>query len=163
MPRRPKPRKRSVRLCRKTRSGFPSGLSLRPHPSESKTGQAGRRWSFPTEPSTVYSVEKVGDEIMAVGDALSDWAEARGKAFFLPPDAIDFPSWAAVSPGATNQHYDPSAISTFLQVADYYLVAQSHARKHVVVTHEVPSGSIRKINLCWSQNQVYDALRNAPP
>ncbi|MCH7917152.1 MAG: DUF4411 family protein [Planctomycetes bacterium] len=53
----------------------------------------------------------------------------------------------AVSPGATNQHYDPSAVSTFLQVADYYLVAQSHARKHIVVTHEVPSGSSRKIKI----------------
>ena len=72
----------------------------------------------------VFSVEKVGDEVQAVADELSQWAEARGAAFFVPPDAATFPSLAAVSTWATGQRYEPSAVSTFLQVADYYLVAQ---------------------------------------
>ena len=38
---------------------------------------------------SVYSIEKVGDEIEAGGDDLADWAKARGAAFFVPPDAID--------------------------------------------------------------------------
>ena len=42
---------------------------------------------------------------------------------------------------------DPSAITTFLQVADYYLVAQAHASGHVVVTHEIPSASIKRIKI----------------
>ena len=96
---------------------------------------------------TVFSVEKVGDEVLAVGDELSEWADTRGPGFFLPPEAADFPSLATVSAWATNQQYEPSAVNTFLQVADYYLVAQAHAGKHVIVTHEVPSASTRKIKI----------------
>jgi len=96
---------------------------------------------------TVFSVEKVGDEVQAVADELSEWAGARGEEFFLPPDEASFPSLAAVSTWATGQRYEASAISTFLQVADYYLIAQAHAGKHTVVTHEVPSATTRKIKI----------------
>ena len=58
-----------------------------------------------------------------------------------------FPALAAVSTWATSQQYEPAAVSTFLQVADYYLVAQAHAGGHTVVTHEVPSASTRKIKI----------------
>jgi len=95
----------------------------------------------------VFSVEKVGDEVLALADELSDWAAARGTGFFLRPDAAVLPSLAAVSAWATGQHYEPAAISTFLQVADYYLVAQAHAGGHTVVTHEIPSASTRKIKI----------------
>lgn len=61
----------------------------------------------------VFSVEKVGDEVLGLGDELSDWALARGEE----------------------------------QKADYYLVAQARAGGHTVVTHEVPSGSTRKIKI----------------
>jgi Domain of unknown function (DUF4411) len=95
----------------------------------------------------VFSVEKVGDEVQAVADELSVWAEARGAGFFLRPEASAFPSLAAVSAWATSQAYEPSAVNTFLQVADYYLVAQAHAGAHTVVTHEIPSASTRKIKI----------------
>ncbi len=39
------------------------------------------------------------------------------------------------------------AVSTFLQTADYYLVAHAHAHEMVVVTHETPSTSTRKIKI----------------
>jgi hypothetical protein len=54
---------------------------------------------------------------------------------------------AAVSAWATGQRYEPSAVSTFLQVADYYLVAQSNAAGHTVVTHEIPLASTRRIKI----------------
>jgi hypothetical protein len=95
----------------------------------------------------VFSVEKVGDEVKAIADELSDWAAARGNGFFLRPDASVTPSLAAVSAWASGQHYERSAVSTFLQVADYYLVSQAHARRHTVVTHEVPAASPRKIKI----------------
>jgi len=69
----------------------------------------------------VFSVEKVGDEVQAVADELSEWAEARGADFFLRPHATAFPALAAVSAWATGQRYEPSAVSAFLQVADSYL------------------------------------------
>jgi hypothetical protein len=96
---------------------------------------------------TVFSVEKVGDEVQAVADELSQWAAARGHAFFLRPDASALPSLAAVSTWASGHRYDASAVSTFLQIADYYLVSQAHAGQHTVVTHEVPAASPRKIKI----------------
>lgn len=95
----------------------------------------------------VFSIEKVGDEVLALGDELSLWADARGAGFFLRPDADVFPALAAVSAWASGQRYEPSAVSTFLQVADYYLVANALAGQHTVVTHEVPSASTRKIKI----------------
>lgn len=95
----------------------------------------------------VFSIEKVGDEVQAVEDELSDWAAKRGERFFLPPDATVFPALANVSTWATDQEYEPTAVSTFLQVADYYLVAQALAKEHTVVTHEIPSASTRKIKI----------------
>jgi hypothetical protein len=95
----------------------------------------------------VFSIEKVGDEVQAVADELSVWASALGREFFLTPDPSVFPALAAVSAWASSQQYEPAAVSTFLQGADYYLVSQSHAGTHTVVTHEVPSASKRKIKI----------------
>jgi hypothetical protein len=95
----------------------------------------------------VFSIEKVGDELQGLADELSVWADARGTGFFLRPDVAVFPALAAVSAWASGQRYEPSAVSTFLQVADYYLVAHAHAGKHTVVTHETPSASTRKIKI----------------
>ena len=95
----------------------------------------------------VFSVEKVGNELQALGDELSEWAAARGNGFFLPPDDSVFPAMAEISAWATRQQYEPAAVDTFLKVADYYLVAQARAGRHTVVTHEVPSASTRKIKI----------------
>jgi hypothetical protein len=95
----------------------------------------------------LFSVEKVGDEVLAVEDELSEWAAKLDKGFFLPPDAAVLASMAAVSAWAQGQHYEASAVSTFLQVGDYYLVSHAHAGQHTVVTHEVPSTSTRKIKI----------------
>jgi hypothetical protein len=95
----------------------------------------------------LFSIEKVEDEIKAVEDELSERAEARGEKFFVRPDASVFPALAAVSDWAMGQNYEPSAVNAFLQVADYYLVAQAHTGRHTVVTHEIPSASVHKIKI----------------
>src|SRR5258707_15725089 len=86
----------------------------------------------------VFSIEKVGDEVQAVADEFSTWASARGDRFFLKPDATGFPALANVSKWASGQHYEPAAVSPFLQVADYSLVSHALASKPTVVTHEIP-------------------------
>ena len=95
----------------------------------------------------VFSIEKVDDELRAVADDLSEWAKARGDGFFLRPDSSILPALKDVSTWASSGTYDPSAVNTFLQVADYYLVSQAQAGGHTVVTHEVPSVSTRKIKI----------------
>jgi|SRR5271165_1190007 len=73
----------------------------------------------------VFSIEKVGDEVLALADELSAWAGARGAGFFLRPAAEVFPALAAVSAWASGQRYEPSAVNIFLQVADYYLAVHA--------------------------------------
>ena len=114
----------------------------------------------------VASVEKVGDELYDGGDDLAAWATARGTGFFLPPDNAVLPALAQVSTWASTQAYDPAAIATFLQVADYWLIAHALAHGHTVVTHEVPSNSAKKIkipNVCIGMNipciSPYEMLR----
>ena len=95
----------------------------------------------------VFSIEKVGDEINAGADELSTWAAQRGPDFFLQPDATILPALASVSNWASSQNYEPVAVNTFLQVADYYLVAHALAHGHTVVTHEKAYSSTKKIGI----------------
>lgn len=95
----------------------------------------------------VFSIEKVRDELLAVGDELAEWAKRRGDEFFLKPDPVIVASLQAASIWANSGGYEPAAVTTFLQVADYYLVAHAHAHGHVVVTHEVVAHSTKKIKI----------------
>jgi hypothetical protein len=107
-------------------------------------------WEWLIEKNTsneVYSIEKVGDEINAGSDELSEWAQSQGPTFFIKPDAAILPALRNVSTWITGQSYEPSAVNTFLQVADYYLVAHALAHDLTIVTHEKPSQSTKKIKI----------------
>ena len=95
----------------------------------------------------VSSIEKVGDEIRAADDPLAEWAEARGPGFFVAPDPAVLPALGRVSDWSQGQGYEPAAIATFLEGADFYLVAQALAHGHVVVTQEVPADTVRKVKI----------------
>lgn len=94
----------------------------------------------------VFSIEKVGDELKAGADDLALWATARPE-FFLKPDSAIVSSLQAVSRWASSGAYPAAAVSTFLQVADYYLIAHAHAHQHIVVTHEVVAHGTKKIKI----------------
>jgi hypothetical protein len=95
----------------------------------------------------VFSIERVATELAAGDDALSEWASQLSHAFFVKPDAKLQPALGTLATWATSQKYEPSAISTFFQVADYYLVAHALAAQQIVVTHEVASASTRRIKI----------------
>lgn len=95
----------------------------------------------------VFSIEKVRGELIAGDDELATWARARAADFFLPPDSAILSSLATVSTWASSGTYEPAAVSTFLQVADYYLVAHAHAHRFTVVTHEVAANTVKKIKI----------------
>lgn len=95
----------------------------------------------------VFSIEKVGDELLAIGDDLAAWAKARSS-LFLKPDAPLVTSLTLISTWANSAGYQPAGVTAFLQSADFYLVAHAHAHGQVVVTHELPGqGSIKKIKI----------------
>jgi Domain of unknown function (DUF4411) len=98
------------------------------------------------EAGDVHSIEKVADELRAGADELAEWAAARSPLFLGLDDAV-VPSLGIVSRWASNGAYEPAAVNTFLQVADYYLVAHAHAHGLTAVTHEIPSDSTRRIKI----------------
>lgn len=111
----------------------------------------------------VFSIEKVEDEL--TDEDLAKWARAR-SGLFLRPDADVVNSLQATSTWATSQDYDAAAVTTFLESADYYLVAHAHARGHVVVTQEVIANTKKKIkipNACIGMGVksmgIFDMLR----
>lgn len=115
----------------------------------------------------VYSIEKVGKELIAGDDELATWATDRSKEFFLPINSEMIKSLTAVSNWVSGQGYEPAAQNTFFQVADYYLVAHALMGGFTVVTHERPSGSAKRIKIpdvCIGMDvqivNPYEMLRN---
>jgi hypothetical protein len=52
----------------------------------------------------------------------------------------------------------PRPRARFLQIADYYLVAQALAEAHTVVTHERPENSVHRVqipNVCLGVGVTY--------
>ena len=96
---------------------------------------------------SVFSIDKVGDELAAGADELTVWAAQRGNGFFRRTDAAVAARFGEVSAWVTGQQYEPAAVNTFLQVADFYLVAHALAGGHVVVTHEVAANSARRVKI----------------
>jgi hypothetical protein len=103
----------------------------------------------------VFSIDKVEDELTAGEDELSEWAKEAGESFFRLTGSEVVSQFEAVSRWVMLQSYEPAAINTFLQIADFYLIAHALAGKHAVVTHERPADSRKKIkipNVCAALN-----------
>lgn len=99
------------------------------------------------EQGRVFSIERVGGELRAGNDRLAEWAAQRSDGFFLKPTQQMTASLPAVSAWVSGNRYEPAAVDTFLQAADYYLVAHALAGGYGVVTHEIRSSSRKKIKL----------------
>ena len=95
----------------------------------------------------VFSIDKVADEIAAGSDELTDWIRQQGGNLFLRTDQQIVGQFGQVSTWAMAQQYDPAAVHTFLQVADFYLIAHALANGHTVVSHETPSNSPKRIKI----------------
>jgi hypothetical protein len=67
--------------------------------------------------------------------------------FFLPLEPAAFAALGTVASWAQGQGKKQAAVHTFLGAADCYLVAQALAGGHVVVTHERPAASPKKIKI----------------
>src|SRR5579859_3953954 len=107
-------------------------------------------WDWLVQANTagrVFSIEKVRVELEVGTDKLVQWVARRDARFFLKPDTKVMTALGAVATWVTGQNFEPSAISTFLQVADYYRVGHALARGFTVVTEELPASSPRKVKI----------------
>jgi len=95
----------------------------------------------------VFSIDKVADEIAAGADELTLWMREQDDGLFRQTHPLVVAEFGKVSSWVMGQGYEPAAINTFLQVADFYLIAHALAEKHVVVTHEVPTNSIKRVKI----------------
>ncbi len=107
----------------------------------------------------VFSVDHVRNEIIGGDDELAGWASSLGDGFFLAADAATVDSLGTVAQWVNQEtRYTPAAKNTFLQVADYYRIAQAHAGGHTVVTHEKLENSPNRVkipNVCLGINVPY--------
>lgn len=87
----------------------------------------------------VFTIERVGDEMIPAGDDLSDWMKTTmPKSFRLAATTADQASLGALAAWVTTgNRYTQAAQSDFLAIADYYLVAQAMTLGYTVVTHEI--------------------------
>lgn len=95
----------------------------------------------------VFSIDKVAAEINAGGDELADWMDCYGDGLFLKTDTSTAAQFGKVSTWATSQNYEPAAINTFMQIADFYLIAHALASGYCLVTHEIPANTTKKIKI----------------
>ena len=102
-----------------------------------KSNQAGK----------VFSISQVLDELTAGNDELAGWANLQGDVFYKEIDAVTLAKLTEVAEWVQLEGYEAAAINTFLQVADYYLISYALAHGHIVVTHEVPANTTRKIKI----------------
>ncbi|RTZ76788.1 MAG: hypothetical protein DSZ01_07685, partial [Gammaproteobacteria bacterium] len=73
----------------------------------------------------VFSIEKVKGEIERGNDELTEWSKTQDELFFLKPDSGIFPAMEQVTNWVNDNDYTASAKNTFLQAADYYLIAHA--------------------------------------
>ena len=91
---------------------------------------------------TVYTAEKIAQEVIAGGDDLATWMQSRPKSFKIASTVDDHASLQRLASWATGQPtYKQCAVADFLASGDYFLflIAQAHSLGYTVVTHEVPA------------------------
>src|SRR5438067_1590972 len=66
---------------------------------------------------TVFSVQKVADELLGYGDELSGWAQDRIRSggFFLQPDEDVLNALRTLARWANAQGFTPAVVNEFLQ------------------------------------------------
>lgn len=84
----------------------------------------------------IGSIDEVGAELKRGNDDLAQWAKARPQVF-RTLDAATSAKLTELSTWANSGQFTPAAVSEFLGIADYFLVAYAAAHGHTVVTHEL--------------------------
>ena len=94
----------------------------------------------------IFSSTKVKDEIERGNDELTVWMrENSTTAFYIPLDRDILEEYAKTQNWAKNNPvFKPSALQTYADVADAYLVATAAAKNMVLVTYEKSDPTSKK-------------------
>lgn len=108
----------------------------------------------------MFSIHKVREELMAGNDQLAEWAADHDESFFLPFESRLMPALTKISEWvhSPEQKYESNAVYSFLESADLFLIAYAMTDQRVVVTHEQPSDTRRKVkipNVCLAMGVEY--------
>lgn len=95
----------------------------------------------------VYSIEQVKDEITVGDDELSDWVSGLSKNFFIQLNGNVIKKFNLIDRWINTQSYQAGAVTQFKQKADYYLIAHALERQAIIVTHEIPQDTEKKIKI----------------
>lgn len=96
----------------------------------------------------VFSTHAVRDEILRGKDDLTTWIGTLPPTFFINRGAATVPHLTTLAGWASaSTQYTSAAKAEFVASADYYLIAQARETGFSVVTHELPSGSKKRIKI----------------
>lgn len=100
------------------------------------------------EAGSIFSVDKVFDEINRHTDALTAWVNAGLPNGFFRSSGDVVPQYADVVRWANGKstHYFPTALATFMQAeeADAWLVAHGIQSGCTIVTHEISNPDMKR-------------------
>lgn len=87
---------------------------------------------------SIYSLDKVKDELDRGRDDLTDWCNVNfGSAFISSDDPDVIQRYAEIIQWVySNNNFKDSAKNQFAEVADGWVIATAKAKNHTVVTHE---------------------------
>ena len=94
----------------------------------------------------VGSVVAVLEEIRYPA-GLRQWARGPGRQLFQAVDTDVMAAAREVSRWVHGEGYLPGAVTSFMSKADYWITAHALAHECVVVTHEVPAQTVKKVKI----------------
>ncbi|MES2708754.1 MAG: DUF4411 family protein [Verrucomicrobiota bacterium] len=104
------------------------------------------------EAGRVFSIARVGQELNAGTDALSQWAVKEAAGLFLAADEGTVLEMKKVVNWVMSQPYDEKNRAGFFSKADPLLIAHALAHGHTVITHETKvnaeSRKVKVPNVC---------------
>lgn len=95
----------------------------------------------------VASVSHVCDELCKGKDDLANWAKSNREIFFVGLDESTNLAINKISDWANRGNYQLTAVSDFLDSADYWLIAYALTHKCIIVTHEKYERTSRRIKI----------------
>ena len=98
------------------------------------------------EKYTIFSIEKVWEEIEAGNDELVQWTEQCDDNFFLKLTPKIFKNYDSVRKWA-ERNFKTNQVRTFLGAADAYLIAYAMGTEHTIVTLEKHGSKKKKITI----------------